>query len=65
MNNDEINNASNVNYLSEDLLNLIMKECGVAESETVALKAKLKPIVTQKLTTMKNISFSQGFAVKQ
>ena len=57
----ELSKASNVQILSESLLDEIFKELQLDDQKKAAAKEKLLPSVKTKLTTLKNQSYTQGF----
>lgn len=54
--------ANSVNAISEDIINLVLKEVESEKQLSEQSRNRLAVNIRQKLTTMKNISYTQGFS---
>jgi len=54
--------ARNVNAITDDILHLVLSQAGVDAERKAQLTAQLQPQLRQKLTTLKNLSYAQGYS---
>ena len=62
LNQQELGNAANVNQISSAILERFFLEAGLDQAKQKEMAETLKPFLHQKMTTLKNLSYSQGFA---